>query len=114
MSGATARLLGVRDEDGLLGEMLAAKEMCDRLGLSYPPELREYFAGADMDLRAEDLRMAMLEVSLLPPLDGDSAFEGFTDESGIGYGQSEMRKWLMLRVDRLPHDVKYLKLVMEW
>lgn len=124
MSGATARLLGVRDEDGLLGDMLAAKETCDRLGLTYPPELREYFAGADMDLKVEDLKAAMLEVPLLPPLDGDSGattlLNGFhrldilSMSVGFSYGEDDIRKWALLPVDNLPPDVKYIKLVMEW
>ena len=112
MSGATARLLGVRDEDGLLGDMLAAKETCDRLGLTYPPELREYFAGADMDLKVEDLKAAMLEVPLLPPLSGN--INPTSTSVDFSYGEDEMRKWMLFPVDDLPVDIKFLKLVMKW
>ena len=97
-------IAGQRDEDGRLRGMANLKTECDRMGLSYPPELIAYFEGTEAlehDSIDAIVRCAT-EVNLKYELKVDGLIEG-----DPAYGEGAI-----IDLSKLPTDICRLRVYM--
>lgn len=95
---------GIREPDTKMRDMVELMKQCDKLGIPYPQELEDYFAGTealDMEL-PEDAIEAATEVSLQYGL-------GITDlvEGIVEYGDGAV-----INLSLLPDDIKKIRIYM--
>lgn len=106
-----AYLVGVRDMDDVFKGMLEAKQVCERMDLSYPKEVAEYF-GECLDESESEIRRQM-QHALVVALGAEGPArpgKGVSVEAGSG----DMDRWVEFDLSDIPSDVKRLRLTLDF
>lgn len=102
--GASTYIVGIRSEEGTLREMAHLALECDRLGVSYPKEIEDYFEGTEAleHSTLENMIIAATEVDL----EDDLNIEGLVE------GDVRYHNGAVIDLNKLPRDIKFLRVYM--
>ena len=98
---SSVSVVGQRDPDGKLADMVALKELCQKNSVTYPDELKEYFKGTDaLEMKdAEGTIREATEVGL-----NELKIDGLLD-GDVEYGCN-----MIVDLTKLPDDIKKIRI----